>query len=438
MGLRAKAIGWVVLLALAGGTHAQDAARAPAAGVREMERAQLSAPSRAPDFSLVNECPVTITSLRLKPAEGDGAAGANLLDRPVPSGERRPLTGLRGSCKHVITIGFATKRSLQVVQDLCRQPELVVTGEWAARPPISAAVISRPDPPMTVPMQRPSTSDPVGSRPITLPPPQSTRPPAETGPTPAGTGGRTPVDGPINLPQPDKASTGSFQRPPASIDETVFCAIVEERLPPDECAALAAVSRGTGAYKTPERMERGESRSIVLAISREADSSAPAEAIADAAGREASFKPVVGRYIEATLLADPGLKVTPDAATPELQDLGASPAALWRWTITAEATGDHQLTLRTRVMKKQPDGSFIPRGAPFVGTRKINVYVEGGAALSDRMQAAGKTFEDATGTTNSFAKLVGALTALVIAVGGLWLAFRRFGKPKSGEEAGKG
>ncbi len=224
----------------------------------------------------------------------------------------------------------------------------------------------------------------------------------------------------------------------AAPDGQEWCAIVEERLPPAECALLAAVPRGTGAFKTPERMKRGESASVILAISREAGSSAPSEAIASAEGREGTFRPAVGRYIEAKLLPEPGLKVEPDPATPELQDLYAGTEGLWRWTITAEATGEHQLTLRTRVMTKLPDGSFAPRGQPFVDSRRIAVYVEGADAIVDKSKEADKALGALSGTTDNLTKLIGAITALVVAVGGLWLAFRRFGKPKADDKPDEG
>jgi hypothetical protein len=221
-------------------------------------------------------------------------------------------------------------------------------------------------------------------------------------------------------------------------DGLAWCAIVEERLPPAECALLSAVPRGTGAFKAPERMKRGDSETVILAISREANSSAPSEAIARAEGREGTFRPAVGRYIEAKLLPEPGLKVEPDPATPELQDLYASTESLWRWTVTAEAAGEHQLTLRTRVMVKLPDGSFAPRGQPFVDSRQIAVYVEGADAIVDGTKEADKAIDALSGTTGNLTKLIGAVTALVVAVGGLWLAFRRFGKPKADDKPDEG
>lgn len=216
----------------------------------------------------------------------------------------------------------------------------------------------------------------------------------------------------------------------AAGDGLEWCAIIEERLPPAECAALAAVPRGAGAFKAPERMKRGDSETVILAISREAGSSAPSEAIASAEGREGTFRPAVGRFIEAKLLPEPGLKVEPDPATPELQDLYAGTEGLWRWTITAETTGEHQLTLRTRVMTRLADGSFAPRGQPFADSRRIAVYVEGADAIADRSKEADKALDALSGTTDNLTKLIGAITALVVAVGGLWLAFRRFGKPR--------
>jgi hypothetical protein len=394
----------------------------PPVSTQALERAPAVAALRAPPFTLVNELPSAVTSLRLKADDSDADFGPNLLDSAVGTGERRALRGIRGSCAHRFELGFANGRRLQRSQNICEQPELLLALQSAARPPLSEmATVTRPDIAAAV---RPPIVAGSGvvvreqiTRPIEMPPPPATTTSTATGSADAAAPA---VDTP--------ASTSAAPAPQAGPDGRVYCAIVEERLPAEECAALSAVERGTAAYKTPERMKRGDSESIFLSISREAGSSAPEEALADAEGVQGQFKPVVGRYIEARLFAEPGLKVTPDPGIPELQDLGASPAALWRWTITAETTGVHELTLRTRVMTRRPDGSFVPRGAPWVGTRKINVYVEGAEAASDWLAAIIKPIQDATGATDSLAKLIVALTALVVAVGGLWIAIRRFGK----------
>ncbi|MGL6044290.1 MAG: hypothetical protein ACRC1J_10225 [Sandaracinobacteroides sp.] len=429
---RLIAASWILAaLALAGAVRAQDApvsltreralavqpaapAAAPALDPLVAERASPRALLRAPPFILVNEMAVAVTSVQLKSAEDEGPFGPNLLDRPIPPGESRTLAGLRGECAHVVEIGFANGRRTGRRQDLCAQSELRLALQAAARPPSAmpdgmmqkgGGWIDSPLPPL---------------------PPSQTVAAATAPPSPSP----SPSPAPTIAPVPPAATA-------AAGDGRVFCAIVEERLPPEDCAALAAVPRGTGAFKTPERMRRGESASVILAISRDAGSSSPSEAIAGAEGREGSFRPAVGRFIEAQLLPEPGLKVEIDPATPGLQDLFAGTDGLWRWTITAEATGEHQLTLRTRVMAKRPDGSFAPRGQPFVSTRQISVTVAGVDAVVDGAGAADKALGALGGTTENLTSLLGALSALIVAAGGLWFALRRFGKggakPTEGE-----
>jgi hypothetical protein len=394
------------------------AAQAPSSQTLRAEaavRAPLAAQLRATPFTVRNSLSVAAVSLRLAPADGSAEAGPNLLDTPIPPGGTRQLSGLRGQCAHRIEIRFANGRTLRRTQDLCEDPDLHLILHAAARPP--AAVIDPPRQQLPPPLPAPA--------PVIRPAPPATTAPIEALPE----SGSAPAD--VTAPATGSAETGAAAALP-------WCPLVEERLPADECAALAAIPRGTGAFKTPERMRRGESSTVILAISREANSDAPAKAIAGAEGREGRFAPAVGRHIEAKLLAEPGLKVEPDPATPELQDLFAGSEGLWRWTITAEQKGEHQLTLRTRVMTKRPDGSFAPKGQAFSDTRRIAVEVEGVDSLVDGSTEANRAFEALTDSSDGLAKLVGALTALVVAIGGLWLAIRRFGKPSKPDDGADG
>ncbi|MFN7174684.1 MAG: hypothetical protein ACK4MT_08275 [Thermaurantiacus tibetensis] len=148
-------------------------------------------------------------------------------------------------------------------------------------------------------------------------------------------------------------------------------------------------------------------------------------------GREGRFAPAVGRYIEASLLPGPGLAVAIDPATPALQDLYASDQALWRWTVTAEETGRHDLTNRTRVMTKRADGSFAPRGTPFTDSRTVEVYVAGTAAIEETAREADRAIKSVTEPTGALTTLLKALAGLVAAAGALWLALKTLGRGKA-------
>ncbi len=266
-------------------------------------------------------------------------------------------------------------------------------------------------------------------------PPAMERPPAANGPDETAAEAAAPRPVPAPGPAPAEEAT-----PPPARGMTAggaqagtlpYCDIVEERIPAEECAMLQSVARGTGAFKTPERMRKGEQASVTLVVSRTAGSDAPSRALAGVAGREGRFAPAVGRFIEASLIAGPGLAVTIDPATPALQDLYASDQALWRWTLTAEETGRHDLTIRTRVMTKRADGSFAPRGSPFTDSRTVEVYVAGAAAIEAGAREADRALRAVVEPTGTLTTLLKALGGLVAAAGALWLAVKTFGRGKA-------
>ena len=188
---------------------------------------------------------------------------------------------------------------------------------------------------------------------------------------------------------------------------------------------------GSGALKTPQQMTVDSPEVVTLALSRAPNSSAPSEAVAGASGVERSLAPAVGRWMEATIIAGPGLKATISPQTPELQDLFASEDAYWQWTVAASEPGARQLTLRTRVMMKGEDGEFHPRGRSFTRQYQINVNVSRKEGVLRDIEQAGKDAGRIAETGGGWEKLFYALAALVVAIGAVWAAIRGFGKAKT-------
>lgn len=222
---------------------------------------------------------------------------------------------------------------------------------------------------------------------------------------------------------------------PVDPDAPVHCPAVEEPLPPAECAALTQVQTGSGALKTPPQMTVGQPEVVTLALSRAAGSSAPSEALAGAPGVERPLAPAVGRWMEATIIAGPGLKATISPQTPELQDLFASEDAFWQWTVEATEPGARQLTLRTRVMVKGADGEFRPRGRGFTRQYPIDVRVSQREGVIRDIEQAGKDAGRIAETGDGWEKFFYALAALVVAIGAVWAAIRGFGKAKAGDKS---
>ena len=157
----------------------------------------------------------------------------------------------------------------------------------------------------------------------------------------------------------------------------------------------------------------------------------PVRALEGAPGVEHLFTPAVGRFIEAQLLGDSGLAVAADPATPAVQDLGAGDGGLWIWKVEALTEGQRTLTLRTRVMSRQQDGSFLPRGAPFTDTKTVMVTVSTGDRFTDNLGLFDRWLKALASPTESLTNLLTLLVTLIGAAGAVLAAVRAFGKRDS-------
>lgn len=321
--------------------------------------------------------------------------------------------------------------ALALLLAACAAPNAPQGDETAAptSPPVEWPVEAAPPPPPPPP---PPVIDGPGAdesgTDIATAVPEAPPPPARG---PAGEREGSFVDFEGGIVTVEDGSDEAASPPAAATDELIWCAIVEEQRTAGDCALLQQVARGAGALKVPDRMQRGAVASVQLAISRTAGSDAPARALQGAPGVEYLFTPAVGRFIEAQLLGDSGLAVSADAATPAVQDLGAGDGGLWIWKVKAEAEGQHTLTLRTRVMSRQPDGSFLPRGAPFTDSKTVTVTVSTGDWFIDHLGLFDRWVKALASPTESLSNLLTLLVTLIGTAGAVLAAVRAFGKGDS-------
>ena len=183
------------------------------------------------------------------------------------------------------------------------------------------------------------------------------------------------------------------------------------------CAAAAYLEDAAAAFNAPERMERGQTVRIRLAIDRVNDESAAKAAVDKLEGDTVAFPTRAGRYMRATLS---GKDFAVKPLGEERKDLFASPLASWEWDVTATGGGHQLLTLRTFVEVPAEDGKLKPAWER-IEDREIEVTVTTGqqiAEMADESEAWLKRGEN----------WVLALGAFIAALGGLWFTIRTFGK----------
>lgn len=180
----------------------------------------------------------------------------------------------------------------------------------------------------------------------------------------------------------------SLQAP--SNETLAFCEILNDRATVAECRYFteiwSALKSGSGGIVFPERMLRGERRTVSLVVSRGAP--ATTEALLGERPSE-SFQLKVARRMAAELKGE-GFEVDP--AGLQLRDLNIGEGARWDWQVTAVKSPRHNLTLSAYAVVLSPDGSrndslirSLKRDIPVdVGWRqKYADFVVGVVGLSD-------------------------------------------------------
>jgi hypothetical protein len=245
--------------------------------------------------------------------------------------------------------------------------------------------------------------------------------------------------------------------------DLIFCAEVQRRLSQQDCddlTSVAAAARdGVAAFNVPP-MERGKATTLQLAISfapPEAERSAvgaaagapddsggnadqgsvdedsssgglppdnqpvagasnpetPEDIVARLPGEVESYKPVVGRFMRATLIGE-GFEIKP--LSEESQEVFNNGSTTWEWAVTPLKAEQHVLTLKTVVEGVTAEGKrFALRST----TRTRNVDV--GLNWVDRVR---DYIDDTPSWIKAITAIVLALSALVGAFKGLRALFR--------------
>ncbi|MFT3727822.1 MAG: hypothetical protein QM759_08370 [Terricaulis sp.] len=171
--------------------------------------------------------------------------------------------------------------------------------------------------------------------------------------------------------------TPDAQEPPPN---AIFCAEVARRVTPEQCDTYQKLAqsamRGMAAFNAPNPMQRGEARTLQLAIAapppppptstpeptrseeqldRPSLSGAtnagapqtPSDVVNQLPGQTVEFKPLVGRFMRAEL-AGAGFEITKQS--PEQQEVTNDSVTTWTWQVVARQGGDRSLTLTTVVV----------------------------------------------------------------------------------------
>ncbi len=215
--------------------------------------------------------------------------------------------------------------------------------------------------------------------------------------------------------RPPATATGPATGPP---DADQPCAAAGgELLPVAVCAAYERLRPAMAGFNTPNEIALGETVPIRFVLVRDAAAGRVAEALEGLPGGREEFPVQASRYMRAQLIArTAGLAVTP--LGDERQDLLSRPEIAWDWNVTATAAGTQRLTLRLFAELGRDDSGKLWETSE---DRVIQVRVPADVRAAGLLQRLSTLADSGKGA-------VVALTALVAALGGLWLAVRHIGR----------
>lgn len=209
----------------------------------------------------------------------------------------------------------------------------------------------------------------------------------------------------------------------AADDPVEYCAALQEPAPASLCRLYAELpnklERGVAAFTPPASMRRGDTVQVEFAIAQGSDMAEATDLVVGHGAPVQQFRPKIGRYMAAELRGE-GFEIDP--AGPQEQDLFLSGAARWIWQVKAVRAPRHVLSLSAWVKAKAPDGQLKP-----VWFRTVHRQVAVPVRTPDRIS---DFLDDSLAWIGRLEIWVKALAALVMALAGLWLGIRRFGKPQ--------
>jgi len=230
---------------------------------------------------------------------------------------------------------------------------------------------------------------------------------------------------------PDNGSTGYAG------GEDAYCPAVDYVTSEAQCRRFteekATLDTGLGVFNPPSEMVVGESRDLVLGVGKKEDAAEVHESVGGNATQHVEVRTPVGHFMTATLSGG-GFDITP--AGPQPKTLAADRSEVWQWRITAKEAGPQKLLLTISVDATAPDGT---RSRYDLARKPIDINVK--VTDAQRRDARAKSVEDSlrrgTGMMGALEKWLIALGAVVVALGGVWIAVRTFGKGKAEKGADK-
>lgn len=223
---------------------------------------------------------------------------------------------------------------------------------------------------------------------------------------------------------PENASTGQ------NAGEDAYCPAVDYVTSAAQCRRFtqekATLDAGLGVFNPPKEMVVGESRDLVLSVGRKGDAAEIHESVGGNESQHVEVRTPVGHFMTATLSGG-GFDITPQG--PQQKTLAADRSESWQWRIKAKEPGPQKLLLTISVDATAADGTR----SRYDLARKpidINVAVTDAQRRDDRAKALEDKLRRGTGVMGALEKWLLALGAVIIALGGVWIAVRTFGKGK--------
>lgn len=217
---------------------------------------------------------------------------------------------------------------------------------------------------------------------------------------------------------PALASTGSVTvSERASLSAAALPEVAED-------AAALGVEKGVAAFVTPPPMKVNVPRTIKFI----AGPSQQAMAAQKQGALEESVDIYIGKGMEVMLYPNASFKITPlsDARQLTLTDK----TAVWSWEVTPLNDKADKLIAQVKIFAVNPDGSFGAEKEKYERDVRVKIEVDKVQRFRDSMKDGSEVADGFTGLFGSWQKTIGALVALLGAIGLLaWKLGLRKAKP---------
>lgn len=182
--------------------------------------------------------------------------------------------------------------------------------------------------------------------------------------------------------------------------------------------------QGFGAFVEPGAMVLGNWYPLEFVVGPDA---AALEAESEDLPLTVATRVYLARVMRVTLLPNPNFEIAPPNAT--VKDTGEDLTEAWQWNVRPLHDGTHRLIARVEVGKLRRDRTFVASDGR---TRRVSIRVKIGTwqGFVRALRRASTTGDLFATLFASWEKTAIALTGLLGASGGVWLAIRGWGKRK--------